>query len=67
MFWPDLVTCHYKKKNLDFLHDNGIAFVVKAENLPNAPQIRPIENYWDFLKMKVYEENWSAKNRDHLI
>ena len=34
---------------------------------PNAPQIRPIENYWDILKIKVYEENWSAKNRDHLI
>jgi hypothetical protein len=41
LFWPDLVTCHYKKENLDFLRDNGIAFVEKAENTPNAPQIRP--------------------------
>ena len=40
-----LVTCHYKKENLDFLHNNGIAFVEKFENPPNAPQIRPIENY----------------------
>ena len=40
----------------------------KSEN-PNAPQIRPseIENYWGILKMKVYEGNWSAKTRDHLI
>ena len=33
----------------------------------NAPQIRPIENYWGILKMKVYEGNWSTKTRDHLI
>jgi hypothetical protein len=26
---------------LGFLHDNGIAFVEKAENPSNAPQIRP--------------------------
>ena len=46
---------------------NGIAFVEKFENPPNAPQIRPIENYWGILKMKVYEGNWKAKTRDHLI
>ena len=31
---------------------------------PIAPQIRPIENYWGILKMKVYEENWMAQTRD---
>ena len=39
----------------------------KNENPPSAPQIRPIENYWGMLKMKVYEGNWSAKNRENLI
>ena len=34
---------------------------------PNAPQIRPIENYWGIFKMKVYEGNWTAQTRDHLI
>ena len=34
---------------------------------PNAPQIRPIENYWGVLKMKVYNGNWTAQIRDHLI
>ena len=34
---------------------------------PNARQIRPIENYWGILKMKVYEGNWTAQTRDHLI
>ena len=52
---------------MDFLHNNGIAFVEKFENPPNAPQIRPIENYWGILKMKVYEGNWTAQFRDHLI
>ena len=49
------------------MRDNGIAFVEKIDNPPNAPQIRPIENYWGILKMKVYEGNWTAKTRDHLI
>ena len=43
LLWPDLATCYYKKENLDFLRDNGIAFVEKIDNPPNAPQIRPIE------------------------
>ena len=34
---------------------------------PNAPQIKPIENYWGILKMKVYEGNRTAQTRDHLI
>ena len=37
------------------------------KNPPNAPQIRSIENYRDIRKMKVYEGNWTAKTRDHLI
>ena len=45
----------------------GIAYVEKDENPPNSPQIRPIENYWGILKMKVYEGNWSAKDREALI
>ena len=52
---------------MEFLKKNGIAFVEKDENPPNAPQIRPIENYWGILKMRVYEGNWSAKDREALI
>ena len=44
-----------------------IAYVEKSENPPNAPQIRPIENYWAMLKMKVYEGNWSGKDRPNMI
>ena len=42
-------------------------YITKELNPPNAPQIRPIENYWSALKQKVYENNWSAKNREQLI
>ena len=27
----------------------------------------PIENYWAMLKMKVYEGNWSGKDRPNMI
>ena len=67
VFWPDLPPCHYTNENLEFLRSNGIAYIEKNENPPSAPQIRPIENYWGMLKMKVYEGNWSAKNKENLI
>ena len=67
IFWPDLASCHCKNKNLEFLSNNGINYVEKDENPPSAPQIRPIENYWGILKMKVYEGNWTAKDREQLI
>ena len=67
IFWPDLATCHYTKENLKFLTDHGIAYVEKHENPPSAPHIRPIENYWGILKMKVYDKNWSAKTRPQMI
>jgi hypothetical protein len=38
-----------------------------GKTLPHAPQIRIIKKYWGILKMKVYEGNWSAKTRGHLI
>ena len=66
IFWPDLATCHYHKKNLEWMNENGLHFVPKEENPPNAPQIRPIEKYWALLKQKTYEGNWSAKTPDQL-
>ena len=67
VFWPDLATCHYTAANLTFMEEAGIYTVPKNLNPPNAPQIRPIENYWGALKQKVYAKNWSAKNREQLI
>ena len=46
VFWPDLATCHYSGENLKLLDNSGIFRVPKNLNPPNAPQVRPIENYW---------------------
>ena len=54
-----------KKENLDFLRANGIAFVDKFENPSNAPQIRPIEDYWGILKMKLEGQNQGSFNSTH--
>ena len=65
----DFVKKNRENVEINFFNisDNGIAFVEKIDNPPNAPQIRPIENYWGILKMKVYEGNWKAKTRNPLI
>ena len=41
--------------------------MTRRQNPPNAPQIRPIEQYWGMLKQKVYQNNWTAKTTDQLI
>ena len=66
-FWPDLATCHYSNDSQAQMTAQDIQYITRDINPPNAPMIRPIEVYWAILKQKVYENNWSAKNRDQLI
>ena len=35
-------------------------------NPPNAPQLRPIEDFWGMLKTIVYKHNWKADNLEQL-
>ena len=67
IFWPDLATCHYAKVNQAWMKEQDLYFIPKEDNPPACPQIRPIEQFWSMLKNKVYENNWSAKNREQLI
>ena len=60
-------TCHYANDNQKWMKDHSIPFVMKDQNPPNAPQIRPIERFWALLKNLVYEGNWVAENREQLI
>jgi hypothetical protein len=46
VFWPDLASSHYAKDTIDFLKSNNIDFVDKSSNPPNAPELRPIEDFW---------------------
>ena len=66
-FWPDLASAHYAKDTIAEMTAIDLQYITKELNPPNAPQIRPIENYWSALRQKVYENNWSAKNRKQLI
>lgn len=46
LFWPDLASCHYSKKTLEWYETKELFFVPKKLNPPNCPQFRPIEKYW---------------------
>ena len=61
VFWPDLASSHYANSVLTDLRDKKINFVQKIDNPANVPKVRPIENFWAFLKQKVYEGSWEAR------
>ena len=65
--FTNFVKFFMQNKTQDFLTENDIIFVPRDHNPPNAPQIRPIENFFAILKQHVYAGNWSAKNREGLI
>lgn len=45
-FWPDLASCHYSKKTMDWYTLRRVNFIPKTLNPPNCPQFRPIEKFW---------------------
>ena len=47
--------------------DHDIDLLPKDDNPPNAPQVRPIENFWATLKNRVYANNFIAVNKEELI
>ena len=67
VFWPDLATCHYHKDVITWLANEQITTITKQQNPPNAPAIRPIENFWGSLKQAVYDGNWRASTKKQLI
>lgn len=67
VFWPDLASCHYAKTSLEAMDRLKIEYVPKDENPPNAPQIRPIEDFWANLKRRVYGNNYRPKSVKKLI
>ena len=44
--------------------EKNIPFFSRFDNPANVSQARPIETV---LERKIYEDNWEAKNIDHLI
>lgn len=66
LFWPDLARAHYSKEVLDYLETLSVPIVQEANNPPNVPQGRPIEDFWGALAQLVYEQNWDAKTLKQL-
>ena len=67
MFWPDLAKAHYSNIVQQCLTGKNKPFVSRVDDPPNVPQARPIETVWTVLDRKIYENNWKAKNIDHLV
>ena len=64
LFWPDLAKAHYSNIVQQCLTEKNLPFVSRVNNPPNVPQARPTETV---LERKIYENNWEAKNIDHLV
>lgn len=61
VFWPDLASAHYAKTVVAWYNENNINFVPKMINPANLPEVRPIEDFWAYLKRMVYADNYQAK------
>lgn len=66
IFWPDLASAHYAAATQELLRQQNINFVPKDANPPNSPQLRPIEDFWSWLKQLVYEGGWEATSEAQL-
>ena len=58
IFWPDLASAHYARRTLEELDALKIPYVARENNPPNAPQLRPIEDFWAILKRRVYNNGY---------
>jgi transposase len=45
VFWPDLATIHYANIVKNEIEEK-VSLVLKEQNPPNVPQLRPIEKFW---------------------
>ena len=59
-----MAKAHYSNIVQQCLTEKNLPFFSRVDNSPNVPQARPIETV---LERKIYENNWEAKNIDHLI
>ena len=44
------ISCHYASQTQEFLKSEGIVYVSWDQNPPNAPQIRPNDNFFWYFK-----------------
>lgn len=61
-FWPDLASCHYSKRSLEWFEAKNVKLVAKMSNPPNCPELRPIERYWALIKRELKTTKKEARN-----
>lgn len=64
VFWPDLASCHYGSKALQWYEQKNVKFVPKTMNPPNCPNLRPIERFWAIMKAKLRKSGNSADSEE---
>ena len=62
VFWPDLASLHYANSVQNYLLSEKVKIVPKIVNLANLSKARPIEDFWGYLKQKVYNWGWATKS-----
>ena len=62
LFWPDLASCHYRKKAIKWYDANNVVVVPKDHNPPNSAELRPIERYWALVKRILKKINKPMEN-----
>ena len=45
VFWPDLASAHYANNVITYFEVNNINYVKRADNPPNLPEVRLIEDF----------------------
>ena len=61
--WPDKASLHYARKTQAILESQNIPYVPKKRNPTNLGQIcHPIEDFFGYLSLLVYKNNWRAKD-----
>lgn len=65
-FWPDLASCHYSKRVLEWYVSNNVDFIPRSMNPPNCPDFRPIENYWAIMKGKLHKTGKTVQDINSL-
>jgi len=63
IFQQDSAPCHTSKYTMEFLRSQGFRVLRWAGN---SPDVNPIENVWNVLKMEV-SANHNCKNKSELI
>ncbi|KAF2890624.1 hypothetical protein ILUMI_15549 [Ignelater luminosus] len=64
--YDNLPPAPYAANAIAAYEDLNINYVPKVKNVPNVPQLRPIERFWRNLKREVYSGGWEASSHKEL-